>query len=532
MLTKTRNTNEGTLPVPPPADKFDGNSNSYESALTETSSSDDNDSIASTPDASICGVEELKEEVQYSFNITPLLALLILISVSIFSFSVGTICRTALLSQDSIPTAIASSDESTNHACAGLQCSSFIESNSSCGVELEGKHNRRADQGSQSVKVREDVFSFPGGNHLLVDMKNIRSGLLDSEYSVAQAMIDLAQELELTLLSYHCHLDTQRRSGVSCIGILVEGRVSIHTWPTEGALLLDAFVSGNMSLLPIIPLIEKSFGIIPSHDISGELLLDQSIRWSHKQRGYRIGFDPSYNLHEDPHARDLGWDVLQNHQDYEMKMPLISTKTHFQNVDIYRLFEYRLHSTESYEESLHPMVLPPDKLLYLDGVEQSSLYGEAAYHEALVHPTMIAHPNPRRVAIIGGGEGATLREVLKHNTVEEVVMVEIDEELVHICREHLSEWSDCSDVEGSDAESCFEDSRATVIFADAFAYFIDHFGNPSSGDEVEEEKFDVIIMDALDPDQFVEIVGNLYKDNIFVDSLFNGLSKNGVVSTV
>jgi spermidine synthase len=56
----------------------------------------------------------------------------------------------------------------------------------------------------------------------------------------------------------------------------------------------------------------------------------------------------------------------------------------------------------------------PDKLLYLDGVLQSTYYGDAAYHEALVHPTMTSHPNPRQGAIIGGGEGATLREVLKH----------------------------------------------------------------------------------------------------------------------
>jgi spermidine synthase len=49
------------------------------------------------------------------------------------------------------------------------------------------------------------------------------------------------------------------------------------------------------------------------------------------------------------------------------------------------------------------------------------------YHEALVHPALFSHSNPKRVAIIGGGEGATLREVLKHNTVSEAIMIEIDE---------------------------------------------------------------------------------------------------------
>ena len=153
-------------------------------------------------------------------------------------------------------------------------------------------------------------------------------------------------------------------------------------------------------------------------------------------------------------------------------------------------------------------------------------YGDAAYHESLVHPPMITHPSPKRVAIIGGGEGATLREVLKHNTVEEVLMIEIDEELVGICREHLPEWSDCSDLVGSDANSCFDDSRANVSFQDAFGWFIDNFG----GETNKREKFDVIIMDALDPDKFVEIVGALYKDDAFIISLFNALTDEGVVS--
>ena len=63
-----------------------------------------------------------------------------------------------------------------------------------------------------------------------------------------------------------------------------------------------------------------------------------------------------------------------------------------------------VESSRSYE-SAHREMYRPDKILYLDGVHQSTLRGDAAYHEALVHPSMLAHPNPRRVAIIGGGEG-------------------------------------------------------------------------------------------------------------------------------
>ncbi|MCX5720074.1 MAG: hypothetical protein NT055_09005 [Nitrospirae bacterium] len=70
------------------------------------------------------------------------------------------------------------------------------------------------------------------------------------------------------------------------------------------------------------------------------------------------------------------------------------------------------------------------RIVILDNKIQSSEFDEFIYHEALVHPTMIGHPEPKNILILGGGEGATLREVLKHPTVKKIVMVDIDEEFV------------------------------------------------------------------------------------------------------
>ena len=144
-------------------------------------------------------------------------------------------------------------------------------------------------------------------------------------------------------------------------------------------------------------------------------------------------------------------------------------------------------------ESNHPELFEPDRIVYLDGVLQSRRSGEAAYHETLIHPSMFAHKNPKRVAIIGGGEGASLREVLKHKTVENVTMIEIDKMMVDVSREYIPSWSDCSMLEGS-AESCFDDPRVEVQYRDAFQWFIDNYpaDKPSLIDA-----FDVIIMDAL-----------------------------------
>jgi spermidine synthase len=116
--------------------------------------------------------------------------------------------------------------------------------------------------------------------------------------------------------------------------------------------------------------------------------------------------------------------------------------------------------------------------LVLDGKIQSSESDEFIYHEALVHPVMLAHPNPEKVFIAGGGEGATLREVLAHKTVKKVTMVDIDEEVVNVCRQFLPSF----------CQNSFDDPRAELHFTDARRYL-----------EENDDKFDVIIIDLPDP---------------------------------
>jgi len=116
--------------------------------------------------------------------------------------------------------------------------------------------------------------------------------------------------------------------------------------------------------------------------------------------------------------------------------------------------------------------------LVLDGKIQSSEADEFIYHEALVHPAMLTHPQPERVFIAGGGEGATLREVLAHKTVKKAVMVDIDEEVVSLCRRFLPSWH----------QNAFDDPRAELHFVDARKYL-----------DESSDKFDVIIIDLADP---------------------------------
>jgi spermidine synthase len=100
------------------------------------------------------------------------------------------------------------------------------------------------------------------------------------------------------------------------------------------------------------------------------------------------------------------------------------------------------------------------KTLILDGEIISTEFDEAIFHEALVHPAMIAHGNPRSVLVIGADAGAVLREILAYASVEQVVMTGVDEELVDICAKYLPEWS----------KGSLDDPRVELVFDDTSDY--------------------------------------------------------------
>lgn len=118
------------------------------------------------------------------------------------------------------------------------------------------------------------------------------------------------------------------------------------------------------------------------------------------------------------------------------------------------------------------------KALVLDGKWQSCTGDEFMYHEPLVHPACVLHGAPKRVLILGGGEGATVREALKWKSLEKVVMVDIDGVVVDACKEHLAEMH----------QGAFEDPRTELVIGDALHY-LDNCG----------PTFDVVISDLSDP---------------------------------
>jgi spermidine synthase len=164
---------------------------------------------------------------------------------------------------------------------------------------------------------------------------------------------------------------------------------------------------------------------------------------------------------------------------------LFSEQTPFQKVEVYE--------TDTW-----------GNLMTIDGMVMLSQKDEFVYHEMIAHVACFSHPNPRRVLIIGGGDGGTAREVLKHPSVQHVDMVEIDEAVVRASKLHMPEVGD------------FSNPKLNVLYENGLT-FVDHV----------PEKYDVIIIDGSDP---VGPAVDLFKQE-FYDKCYEALNDTGVLTS-
>lgn len=144
-------------------------------------------------------------------------------------------------------------------------------------------------------------------------------------------------------------------------------------------------------------------------------------------------------------------------------------------------------------------------VLVLDGIIQCTERDEFSYQEHIAHVPMFAHPNPKRVLIIGGGDGGVLREVLKHESqLEEVILVEIDEYVINLSKKFFPEMS-----------VGFEHPKVKVVLNDGFKFL-----------QQNKKQFDVIITDSSDPEGPAQNFFELKYFNLLNDSL---TENNGII---
>lgn len=147
------------------------------------------------------------------------------------------------------------------------------------------------------------------------------------------------------------------------------------------------------------------------------------------------------------------------------------------------------------------------KCLIIDGKIQSTEMDEHIYHEALVHPALILHPEPKNVLVIGAGEGATLRELLKYHDLT-ITAIEIDQDIINFAEQYLEEWH----------QGAFRNPRVKLIYMDGWEYIKNY-----------ENSFDIIILDL--PEPYPDTPAYRLYTPEFYKMVWDRLSSDGIVVT-
>jgi len=163
---------------------------------------------------------------------------------------------------------------------------------------------------------------------------------------------------------------------------------------------------------------------------------------------------------------------------------LASQKSEFQQIDVFETEEF-------------------GKILVLDGFLMLTEKDEFIYHEMMTHIPMSTNPNIKKVLVIGAGDGGVVRELTRYETIEQIDMVEIDEEVVAVCKEHLTQTS-CK----------LDDPRVNIYYEDGLKFV-----------RAKQDEYDLIIVDSTDP--FGPGEGLFTRE--FYGNCFNALTEDGIL---
>lgn len=296
------------------------------------------------------------------------------------------------------------------------------------------------------------------GRHILVEFLGCNSEILNDVSIIEKAMVDAAEKAGATVINSTFHHFSPW--GVSGVVVIQESHLAIHTWPEYQYAAVDLFTCGD-TVDPWVSFdhLKKMFGATNHSALEmyrGNInLLNRS--------DFDI-VDHQGVLKPSPHkyTRALWFTDRDDNQALSLKYTgdcLFNQKSDFQSV---RVFE-----TSAY-----------GKMLAIDSCVMATERDEMHYHEMLVHPTLQLHPSPKNILVIGGGDGGTIREVLRYPEVQQVTMVEIDELVVKASKAYFPYLS-----------KEFANPKLNLIFDDGIAFV----------KNAKPETYDVIIVDGADP---------------------------------
>lgn len=233
--------------------------------------------------------------------------------------------------------------------------------------------------------------------------------------------------------------------GVTGTVLLAESHLALHTWPESRSVTLDVYVCNYT---------EDNTG-------KAERLMQELVEQFRPMRETRNRLVRG----EVPGAGEQWQELIEDLSEhatfsFAASRRLLTERSAFQTIDVFETPQF-------------------GKLLRIDGANMTSERDEFFYHEALVHPVATAHAAPRSALIIGGGDGGAAEEILKHASIERLLLVELDEAVSRISRAHL----------GQIHRGAFSDQRLELVHADGESYL-----------QNSTEQFDLILLDLTDPD--------------------------------
>jgi spermidine synthase len=271
---------------------------------------------------------------------------------------------------------------------------------------------------------------------------------LNSVERAEQALRDAAAAGNMTLLDVVTHQFTPH--GVSGVALIAESHLALHTWPEYGYVAADFFTCGeNADIDAIIDVLREAFAAERA-----------DVRFL--TRGVPPELARRFEEDEPGAASHAAYDVLQ---------VLEQRRTEFQEVMLFESPRF-------------------GRVLALDGIVQMTDLDTYVYHEMLAHPVLFAHPAPRDVAIVGGGDVHLVAEVLKHPGIARVYLLELDEEVVQVARKHYAV-----------ARDALADPRVEVRPRDAFESIAELRG-----------ELDVVLVDLTDP---IGPAARLFEDEFY-----------------
>lgn len=324
------------------------------------------------------------------------------------------------------------------------------------------------------------------GRQIVAEYYDCDPDILNDVAQIETGMLEAANAADATVINSTFHHFSP--FGVSGVVVIQESHLAIHTWPEYGYAAVDVFTCGD-AVDPWIcyRFLEKAFQA--GFASAMEMLRGQPGHLS------KVEFDP-----EDSTRPEIKPEITQNrnvwfterNEHIAMSLRhkgdrLFGEQSDFQKVEIFDTYAY-------------------GKLLTLDGMVMTTEQDEYVYHEMISHVAMQSLNEPKRVLVIGGGDGGVVRELLRYDSVERVVMVEIDGVVVEASKKFLPEIA-----------SEFDNPKLDLQIADGIEYVknaMDH-------------SFDLVIVDSTDP---VGPGEGLFKAEFYQD-VYRILNSQGVMVT-